>query len=164
MVSTPYRDDTHYYYNLGVTRSVLRPHCSLPDAFCIRKYEDTLKLNSGLIQQTSNPFRLSWLTLSVYFDYGIMFGFVSSDLWDGLEGTGFADFFSSFGNGLGRVHGRPGCLLDSFLDLLADFCASYLLETLWSYRQNIQNHIKSSATTKSAWHDTKNAATSYFYI
>lgn len=154
MVSTPYRDDTQVYYNLGLTRSVLRLTTLFTTwwvAFCIRKHEDTLELKSGLIQQTSNLFGLSWLTLSVYFDYGIMFGFVSSDLWDGLEGAGFADFFSSFGNGLSRMHGRPGCFLDAFLDLLADFCASYLLETLWSHCQNIQNHTNNSVPTMSAW-------------
>ena len=59
-----------------------------------------------------------------------------TNLWDDSERTGPAQFFSSFGHRLRRVHGRPGCFLHTFLNLLPDVSATHLLNTLQSQWQN----------------------------
>lgn len=72
---------------------------------------------------------------------------VSPDLRDGLECTGSAQFFSTFGDGLSGVHGRPRCALHTFLDLLPDVGTTHLLETLWSTCQhNTVSEVKYTVT------------------
>lgn len=66
------------------------------------------------------------------------------DLRNCPECTGFADLFSFFGEGFGRVHGGLCCPLNPFFDLLPKISASDLLEPLHKTQGQMQGEFVES--------------------